>query len=218
MIDLKRDGDVYILQLVDDENRFNERSIARWNEALDTVENDPEPAALITTGTGKFYSNGLDLDWMGAVDPDELMPFMASVHALFGRMLAFPAVTVAAVNGHMFAGGGMLALAHDYRVMRSDRGYFCLPEIDLGMPLTPGMTALIASKLPGPTCHEAIVTGRRYGGRDCEAAQIVHRAVAEDAVLATAREIAEPLAKKDHATLAALKRGLYPETLKILSS
>jgi enoyl-CoA hydratase/carnithine racemase len=215
MIDLKREGDVYLLQLTDNENRFNARSIAAWNDALDTVEQDPDPAALVTTGTGKFYSNGLDLDWMGTIG-DDVGPFIASVHALFGRMLAFPAITVAAVNGHAFAGGGMLALAHDYRVMRSDRGFFCLPEIDMAMPLTEGMTALIQCKLPGATAHEAIVTGKRYGGADCAAAGIVHEAAAEEEVLPRARAIAEPLAKKDGPTLATLKRGMYPETLKVL--
>ena len=55
-------------------------------------------------------------------------PTSTRVHRLFARVLAFPRITVAAINGHAFAGGGMLALAHDFRVMRSDRGYFCLPE------------------------------------------------------------------------------------------
>lgn len=216
MIDLKREGDVYILTLQDGENRFNTTSIAAWNAALDEVEGDSSAAALVTTGTGKFYSNGLDLDWLTGADKAEAVPFMASVHALFARMLSFPATTVAAINGHAFAGGGMLALAHDFRVMRADRGYFCLPEIDLGMPLTEGMTALIQSKIPKFHAHEAIVTGRRYGGEAALAAQIVHRAVPESDVLETALKIARPLAAKDGATLAALKRGMYPETLRIL--
>ena len=110
----------------------------------------------------------------------------------------------------------MLALAHDFRVMRSDRGYFCLPEIDLGMPLSPGMTALIQTKLPSTTCHEAIVTGRRYGGAECADAGIVHEAVPEDEVFSRALDIARPLASKDPATLRALKQGLYPRALEIL--
>jgi len=216
VIDLERLGDVYVLCVNDGENRLNRKSIAAWNAALDEVENAGTPRALVTTGTGKFYSNGLDLDWMTADGKDQTEAFMKSVHALFARMLCFPAITVAAINGHAFAGGGMLALAHDFRVMREDRGYFCLPEIDLGMPLTEGMTALIQSKLPTPTCHEAIITGRRYGGAEARAAQIVHRAVPETDVVSSAVAIAEPLAQKDPATLNALKKGLYPRTLQKL--
>ncbi len=79
-------------------------------------------------------------------------------------MLTFPRPTVAALNGHAFAGGGMLALAHDFSVMRADRGYFCLPEADIGIPFTAPMTALIASRIPQPALHEACTTGRRYQG------------------------------------------------------
>ena len=216
MIDLERQGDVFVLCMNDGENRFNQKSIAAWNAALDEVENASAPRALVTTGTGKFYSNGLDLDWMTAEGKKQAKAFISSVHALFARMLCFPAITVAAINGHAFAGGGMLALAHDFRVMREDRGYFCLPEIDLGMPLTEGMTALIQSRLPTPICHEAVVTGRRYGGAEAQAAQIVHHALPQTDVLSSAIAIAEPLAQKDPATLSALKKGLYPRTLQKL--
>ncbi len=218
MIDLERQDDVFILRMNDGENRFNPKSIAAWNAALDEVENAPGPRALITTGTGKFYSNGLDLDWLMGDGQSEAPEFIATVQALLARMLCFPAITVAAINGHAFAGGGMLALAHDYRVMREDRGYFCLPEIDLGMPLTEGMTALIKSKLPTATHHEAIVTGRRYGGADAVTERIVHRATPESEILPTALEIVRPLSQKDPATLRVLKQGLYPQTLEKLTS
>jgi Delta3-Delta2-enoyl-CoA isomerase len=77
----------------------------------------------------------------------------------------------------------MLALAHDQRTMRADRGYFCLPEVDIGIPFTPGMSALIAARLPVRTAHEAMTTGRRYGGEDAAAAGIADEAVTEEQVL-----------------------------------
>ena len=58
--------------------------------------------------------------------------------------------TVAALQGHTFAGGAMLALAHDQRVMRADRGYFCLPEVDINIPFTVGMSALIGLACRSP--------------------------------------------------------------------
>jgi enoyl-CoA hydratase/carnithine racemase len=216
MIDLERDGEVFVLHLREGENRFNRSFLESVNAALDEVEGFEGPAALVTTGEGKFYSNGLDLAWMTSDGAAEVERFMGDVHALFARVMAFPTATVAALNGHAFAGGGMLALAHDFRVMREDRGYFCLPEIDLKMPLTPGMTALIQSRLPAQTAHEAIISGRRYGGPEALASHIVDAAAAEDDVLTRAIEIARPLAGKHRATMAALKRGLYPEALALL--
>jgi enoyl-CoA hydratase/carnithine racemase len=142
--------------------------------------------------------------------------FISDFHRFLARLLVFPTATVAAMNGHAFAGGGMVALAQDFRVMRADRGYFCLPEIDLKIPLTPGMTALIQSRLSAQTAHESIISGRRYGGEDARTAGIVDAAVAEADVLPRAIELARRLAEKDRSTMAALKRGLYADALAVL--
>lgn len=215
-LSLERDGDVFVLHFREGENRFNRSFLDALFAALDEVEKSEGPAALVTTGEGKFYSNGLDLDWMGADGRDQQTEFMGDVHRMFARFLAFPVPTVAAMNGHAFAGGGMMALAHDFRVMRSDRGYFCLPEADLGLPLTPGMNAVITAKLPKVTAHEAIVTGKRYGGEECQRSGIVHEAVPEAEVLPRALERVRPLTGKDRATQAALKQRLYEAELSTL--
>ncbi len=119
------------------------------------------------------------------------------------------------MNGHAFGGGAQLAIAHDYVIMRADRGYWCLPEADLGLPLSPEMFAVITAKLPARTAQEAIMTGRRYGGSDAVAAGIAHRAVAEDRVLAEAIALAAPLAAKDRRTLVEHRRLLYGEVMAI---
>lgn len=218
MIELARDGDVHVLHMRAGENRFDRRFIDALFAALDEVETSAGPAALVTTGEGKFYSNGLDLAWLGGDGKAEAEPFLADVHRMFARFLAFPVPTVAAINGHAFAGGGMMALAHDFRVMRADRGFFCLPESDLGLPLTPGMNALVTAKLPTLTAHEAIVTGARFGGEDCVAKGVVHETAPEGEVLLRAIERARPLAGKDRATQSALKRRLYAAELAILEA
>jgi enoyl-CoA hydratase/carnithine racemase len=216
MIELSRHDAVFVLQMNADENRFHPEFLAALQGALDEVEAAEGAAALVTTGAGKFYSNGLALDAIAGKSGAEIAAYLDTVHQLFARVLAFPRITVAAINGHAFAGGGMLALAHDFRVMRSDRGFFCLPESDLRLPLQPGMTALIRARLPAQTAHEAIMTGRRYGAADALSAGIVDRAAAESEVLPAAIALAQELAGKDPATLAALKQGLYEETLHTL--
>jgi enoyl-CoA hydratase/carnithine racemase len=154
----------------------------------------------------------------GRAGREGLADYLGRVHGLFARVLAFPRVTVAAINGHAFAGGLMLALAHDLRVMRADRGYACLPESDLRLNLQPGMTALVQAKLRKQVAHEAIVTGRRYGGAEALARGIVDHAEDEAGVLERALARAAELAGKHPATLAALKRGLHGETLRLLET
>jgi enoyl-CoA hydratase/carnithine racemase len=218
VIDVERHAEVFVLRFDAGENRIHPEFLAALGAALDEVEKSQGPAALVTTGTGKFYSNGLDVAGLAKLGGEAVRAFLADLDRLFARMLTLPVASVAAINGHAFAAGGMLALAHDFRVMRADRGFFCLPEVDMAMrqPLEAGMYAVIGAALPRPVFHEALITGRRYGGLDSAARGIVHEAVAEAEVLPRAIETARGLAGKDRETLRQLKRGLYSDALAVL--
>jgi len=217
MTALDRNGAVFVLTLGDDENRFHPDRLTAINAALDEIEAAEGAKAVVTTGAGKFYSNGLDLDFMAA-NPDASEANLVDVHALFAWVLAFPAPIVAAVQGHAFAAGAMLALAHDQIVMRSDRGFFCLPEVDLGIPFTPGMNALIRARLPIATAHEAMTTARRYGGEDARSAGIVAATAGEGEVLDAAVALAEALAPKAGEVFGAIKARLYAEVVAELKA
>lgn len=215
MSELRRDGDVFILDLGDDENRFNPASLDAIEAALTEVETADGPRALVTTATGKFWSNGLDLAWM-TEHPDEVADFVQRVHGLLARMLSWRVPSVAAIQGHCFAAGAMLSLAHDQRVARSDRGYWCLPEVDIRIPFTAGMSALIQARLLPATAHQAMTTGHRYGGDEAHAAAIVDAAVPEDEVLPVAIERARALAPKAGSTFSTIKAGMYVNALEAL--
>jgi enoyl-CoA hydratase/carnithine racemase len=218
MIELKRESGVATLSMRSGENRFNPPFIGELSHALDEVESSEEPLALVLTGDGKFFSNGLDLAWMSGEGRDRAGEVVRGMLGIFARLLSSPIPSVAALNGHAFAGGAMLALACDFRVMRSDRGFFCIPEIDLGLPLHPAMASLIAARLPKLTAHEAIVTGKRYGGVEAQARGIVDVAVPAVDLLSKALALAAPLAGKNRGVMQAHKRLLYAETLRLLTS
>ena len=215
MITLENTEGVYVLTMDSDENRMNQEWLDGFNSSLDQADASDDLVALVTTGSGKFFSNGLDLDWLmsGGVNMPE---FVSDVERLFARVLAAPYITVAACNGHTFAAGAMLALCHDFRIMRSDRGFFCLPEVDIGIPFTPGMNSLIMSRMPLPTSHQVMVTGQRVGGEEARALGIVHHAVAEDKVLPTAVSLGNQLGGKDRNTLATIKERMFEETIRLL--
>src|SRR5262245_2585568 len=197
MVKLTRQGPVFVLRMEAGENRFNRPFLDAMTAAFDEVEAATGPVALVTTGADKFYSNGLDLAWITGDGAAEGAAFVADFLRFLGRVLACPVPTVAAINGHAFAGGGMLALAHDARVMRADRGFFCLPEVDLGMALAPGMLALIQAKLDPRPCSDLILTGRRIGGGEAAALRVVDEAVDSEQVLPRAIERATALAAKN---------------------
>lgn len=97
---------------------------------------------------------------------DRITWYVGRVQKVLARVLTLSLPTVAAVNGHAFGAGAMLAMAHDYRVMRSDRGYLCFPEVDIRLPFTPGMAALIQAKLSAQAAVTAMTTAHRYGGEE----------------------------------------------------
>jgi enoyl-CoA hydratase/carnithine racemase len=213
-LEISRTGDVVVATWNDGENRYRDDSVAEWHGLLDELEATEGPLALVVTGTGRFFSNGLDLDWMSA-HPDRAQPMLDGVHRLFGRMMTLDCYTVAVINGHAFAGGAMLTCAFDERIMRADRGYWCLPEVDLGLPLTPAMYATVAARLPHAALHESIVTGRRYGGSEAEAAGIVDGTSSQDELLPLAIERATAMAGKNRRVIGAHKLQMYGETASL---
>ncbi|MGI9601437.1 MAG: enoyl-CoA hydratase/isomerase family protein, partial [Acidimicrobiales bacterium] len=105
---------------------------------------------------------------------------------------------------------------HDHRVMRSDRGYICWPEVVLGMSFPIPLQELNRVRLPAITLHEAQTTGRRYGGPDAVESGIVHRTVPEADVLATATELARPHESTAGRVLGRIKNELYPDVVAAL--
>lgn len=206
--------EIATLTLGQDENRFSPTWLDAANAGLDRAERDAK--ALITIGAGKFYSNGLDLEWLMS-NGDQAEGYIARVQALLARIVTFPLPTVAAINGHAFGAGAMLAIAHDYRVMRDDRGYFCLPEVDLTIPFTPGMSALIQSKMSPQTALTAMTTGRRFGGPDALESGIADAIAAQSALADAAAGLVAPLVGKNPATLGAIKGTMFASVVAALN-
>ncbi len=212
---LTQDGPLWTVDLGDDENRFSPDWLDSLEGVLDAIANDSEPAALVTVGGGKFYSNGLDLEWLGG-HPERLGSYVGRVHALFSRVLTLPVPTVAALNGHAFGAGAMLAIAHDYRVMRDDRGYLCFPEVDIHIPFTPGMAALIMAKLTPRAALDAMTTGRRFPATAAHDAGLVDAVAGLDDLPDAAADLVRDLAGKDRATLGAIKATMFADVVEAL--
>ena len=214
---LDRHDAVFVLDLGDTENRFHPDWMTSVNALLDEVEKGDDPRALVTTATGKIWSNGLDLPWL-MEHPEQFTAYTGQVHALFARVLSLPLVTVAALQGHTFAAGAMLSLCHDLRVMRADRGYWCLPEADINIPFSVGMSALIQSRLTPPVAHEAMVIARRFGGEEAYTKQIVDEVVAEPEVRQRAIALAQQHAPKAGPALQTIKQRMYAPVLAALGA
>jgi enoyl-CoA hydratase/carnithine racemase len=215
-ISLTYDDKIAILDLGDDENRFSPGFLDEVDAHLDEIIG-AGAQGLVTTGGGKFYSNGLDLDWLAA-NGEQTQWYVGRVQGMLGRILTLPVPTTAALVGHAFGAGAMLALAHDFRVMRADRGFFCFPEADIRIPFTPGMAALIQAKLTPQAAVASMTTGRRFGGGDAASLGIVDAVAAEGAVTSAAVEVLRPLDGKDPGTLGAIKHTMFGHAVQALTA
>jgi enoyl-CoA hydratase/carnithine racemase len=125
-------------------------------------QSPPGGVLLITSSNPKFFSNGLDLDHVMAVGPDIFFP--KTLYPLFKAFLTFPLPTVAVINGHGFAGGLMLAMMCDYRVMNPKKGFVCLNEIHFGAHLKAPMTSIFREKCEPRTYRSVVLEGKRFPG------------------------------------------------------
>lgn len=199
------------------ENKINRPFLDAMNRALDQVEADPAARAVVFTGAAeKFFCTGMDLPWVMAMSKDDWVPFFLDMDKFLHRVFMFSKPTVAAVNGHAFAGGLFLAFCADYRVMREDRGYMCMPEIDLGIHLPPGTVELIAHVMGARNSEFMALSGKRLTPKEARALGAVDELAPAEMVLPRSLEIARLIAAKNPKTFAQHKQQLRKNAARVM--
>lgn len=214
VLDLRKENSVYVLTMTNGQkaNTFNTDVLAQYHAILDEVEADGGNVSLVLTSNHeKFWSNGIDLDWL-ILQPESMHGEFASLLDRFyirWALLGIP--TVACLTGHTYAAGAILASALDFRFMRKDKGWFCFPEIDIRIPFTPVMHRIV-SLLPNPhALRQLMLTGIRVGGEQAAELKLVDGAYSEEDLIPKVMDYADMLARKDRKTYASIKRGIRRE-------
>ncbi|KAK2978102.1 hypothetical protein RJ640_009266 [Escallonia rubra] len=156
MCTLEKRGNIYVLTLTGtDDHRLNPPLLDSLQSALRRLRSETAggggPCALITTAHGNYFSNGYDLDWAGS-NEDRLL-----LMSLVKDLISLPMPTVAAVSGHASAAGFVLALCHDYVLMRKDRGYLYVSELDIGLVIPAWFGTFLRCKIGSPAVWRDVV-------------------------------------------------------------
>lgn len=214
--------DIAIIVIDRGENRLNKEFVTSFNILLDDVERDDTYKGLITTGAGKFYGNGLDLKWMATLQHDDLLTFVQSLASLLKRLLYFPLPTLAALNGHAYAGGALLAFAHDLRTMRIDRGWLCFNEVFIDRVFTDFYFAYLRAKIGyGKNLNEAIVLGRRYTAEDAFRCGLISAMPSENLLLSESIRVLKSFCGKTgypRDSLVRMKEATYRDALDVYNA
>ena len=211
---------VATVTLNDGENRFNPDFLNSFLNTLDVIEASTDATTLaVTSSHEKIFSNGIDLEWLISVlqnkELSRAKEFFYLLNRLFKRIVTYPLVTIAAISGHAFAGGAILCCAFDFRFMRSDRGYFCFPEVDLGIPLLPGMNALLTKAMPMYMVEYMQYTGVRLTADQCVDHHIVHKACPMETLMEETTAFAMAIDKR-RPVVAEMKRRLHAAVVRAI--
>eukprot|EP00744_Colponema_vietnamica_P013711 GILI01019233.1.p1 GENE.GILI01019233.1~~GILI01019233.1.p1 ORF type:complete len:242 (-),score=52.63 GILI01019233.1:933-1658(-) len=212
----KKDG-IFLLTLKKADNRFNPDFFKAIHAALDEVEKSEGATALITQSTNpKIFSNGLDVQWI-ATHADQAGNILIEFQRMLARFLSLNVPSIACINGHAFAGGCMLALVHDYRVMRSGRGFLCINEIDIGLGLCPGMNAVVQCKMAPHVYRDAVFRAKRFTAEEALKCNLIDVIADEKDLLAKTWELAKQVAPKgeDRLVYSILKKEAYRNTIDL---
>ncbi|HQQ16033.1 MAG TPA: enoyl-CoA hydratase/isomerase family protein, partial [Deltaproteobacteria bacterium] len=164
VVEWKKDESVAVVVMNNTENRHNPDFAAGMLQVFDEIEKETDIfSVVITSSDAKSWSQGIDLIWItGAMEKKDfasIKKFMYDMNDVFKRILLFPMPVIAAMNGHTFGNGSILACSCDYRFMKADRGFFCFPEVDVNIPFLPSMLQTIRKAIPYYKLEELIFSG-----------------------------------------------------------
>ncbi|GJN94217.1 hypothetical protein Rhopal_007291-T1 [Rhodotorula paludigena] len=189
-----------------------------WHRAGEKSGN--KAGALVLTGerkVGKFFSNGLQLDCLLEYPTF----FRDYYYVLLSRLLTFPLHTIAAINGHCYAGGLCVALACDWRVCRNDRTWMSMNEALFGAQIPAGMAAVLSARLPPLVLRKVLLTAHKYTASEALSEGIVDEVVQEQGGEATIKraldKAVELKALAETGVLRAMKETLYAPALAQLA-
>lgn len=222
LLSLRNEGKVAIISMDNGKNANNLEFAQELLGLLKEVEAEKTNKALILTSSDeKNWSQGIGVMWlMSSVQGgkrDDVKAFLSTMDEIYTLMMQYPMPIIAAMSGHTFGNGIVIAAACDFRFMRSDRGFVCFPEVDMNIPFVPGLIDVILKAIPKHKFNEMILTGRKMSAEEMADANFIDKTFdSVEALNEGALEFAKTF-NKSRAIFAEHKRRLHKPTLEALA-
>ncbi|MCD4742581.1 MAG: enoyl-CoA hydratase/isomerase family protein [Desulfobacteraceae bacterium] len=223
LFELTKDEGVAVINMANGANKQNFEFAKGLNQLFDEILTDTEIYSIIITSSDeKNFCQGIDIDWLmekyEKKDFKSMKAFLYAMNDVFKRLLLMPVPVIAAINGHAFGNGAMLACACDFRFMKKDRGYFCFPEVDINIPFLPGMIAFVRKAIPEYKFNELKLTGKKVSAQELFEHHVIEKASDNQAALMMdALSFAKTL-KKNRNIFAEHKKRMYKKIIEVIDT
>ncbi|MEW6016409.1 MAG: enoyl-CoA hydratase/isomerase family protein [Candidatus Zixiibacteriota bacterium] len=192
-------------------NAIDREVIDEFSELFSRLSREPDIRSAIITGQGKFFSFGFDVPLLYDYSPQDFTQFLRAFCRMYREIFLFPKPLVAAINGHAVAGGCILALMADYRIMTESNGKMALNEVTFGAALFAGAVEMLRYAVGNKNAAELLLSGKMFTPQEAQNLGLVDYLVPEPELAAAAQRKAEEMGRYYGPNYAALKGLLrYP--------
>lgn len=217
----EKQNDIAVITMCNEANRQNLVFAGQMNQCLDQIlEEKTIYSIVLTSSDEKNFSQGIDVEWLKQKFTEQdfasIKTFMYAMNTVFKRLLLMPLPVIAAINGHAFGNGAILACACDFRFMRKDKGFFCFPEVDVRIPFLPGMIAFIRKAIPEYLFNDMLLSGRRLTATELALSNVIVSASENREELLEQTMAYADTFKKQRPIFGELKKRTHKEIIRIL--
>ncbi|WP_235299496.1 enoyl-CoA hydratase/isomerase family protein [Portibacter marinus] len=176
-----------------------------------------EAKGVILSGQENIFSVGLDIKELIAQEIEETRVFFESFFELVMNMVKAPYPIVSAINGHSPAGGCVLAIASDFRVMADDdRFQIGLNELPVGIMATPSIFHLYRFWIGSRNAYQYLLTGKQMSPLEAKKVGLVDEIVSQEEVLEIAEMKMQEYLSFDYKTWCGMKRNLRTKLIQTM--
>jgi 3,2-trans-enoyl-CoA isomerase len=167
-------------------NAMNGEMIAELDDMLKNIASDPNISGAIITGKEHFFSAGLDLIELYNYSEDEARAFWYKFLNFTATITSFKKPLVAAINGHSPAGGCVIALACDYRIMAEGKYIIGLNEVPVGIIVPESIFELYSFWIGQATAARSLLEGRLFSPEEALSVGLIDEVVNPAGILTAA--------------------------------
>jgi enoyl-CoA hydratase/carnithine racemase len=198
------------------EHRFNHAFLDELAAALDKAESDCTLVGIIFTGDGKYFLNGIDTEYIKA-NPSDSEGVQRKVESIFVKVLSLKCITIAAINGHATATGAIFAMCCDFRLM-TERGFFFVPAVDIGIVYSQGMVEVLKSKITDSNLQrDFMLLSKRYTSTDILRMGLITAVTSAGNLLHDAFELIKNNWKENGDCYAEVRKRIYASAVSELT-